>query len=70
MDVTLELARSKSAYCFDHNDEGSSQLTYVLRNQVPDWAKDQEAKKVQKRVWDDVAKELDSIQPGCVRKIV
>ena len=70
MDVTLQLARSKSACCFDHNHESSSQLTYRLRNQVPDWAKDQEAKEVQKRVWDDVAKELESIQPGCVKKIV
>lgn len=48
----------------------SSQLTYYLRNQVPNWVTDEEAQKVQKRVWDDVAKELESTQPGCVKRVV
>jgi hypothetical protein len=31
---------------------------------------DEEAKKVQKRVWDGIAKELERIEPGCVQKIL
>jgi hypothetical protein len=45
-------------------------LTYDLRDYIPDWAKDDEAKIVQKRIWDDLAKELESIAPGCVKKIL
>jgi hypothetical protein len=40
------------------------------RDQVPDWVKDAAAKQVQKRVWDDIALELERVEPGCVKKIL
>ena len=37
---------------------------------MPSWATDEEAKALQKRIWDDVAKELEAVEPGCVKKIL
>jgi hypothetical protein len=37
---------------------------------VPSWVTDEEGKQAQKRVWDDIANELDSIEPDCVKKIL
>jgi hypothetical protein len=45
-------------------------LIYDSRKQLPDWAKDDEAIVLQKRIWDDVAKILESVEPGCVKEIL
>jgi hypothetical protein len=45
-------------------------LTYDPRSQVPSWVTDEEGKQAQKCVWDDIANELESIEPGCVKKIL
>ncbi|KIX04845.1 uncharacterized protein Z518_05716 [Rhinocladiella mackenziei CBS 650.93] len=39
----------------------------IKENQVPEWVTNEEGKQAQKRVWDDIAKELDSLMPGCVK---
>jgi hypothetical protein len=31
---------------------------------------DEEGKQSQKRVWDIIARELESVEPGCVKKIL
>ncbi|KFY40148.1 hypothetical protein V494_03621 [Pseudogymnoascus sp. VKM F-4513 (FW-928)] len=37
---------------------------------VPSWVTDEEGQKSQKLLWDAVASELESIQPGCVKAIL
>ena len=37
---------------------------------MPSWITDEEGKVSQKRVWEVIAKELESIEPGCVKKIL
>lgn len=37
---------------------------------VPSWVTDDEGKAVQKRAWDDIAKELERIEPGCVQRLL
>jgi hypothetical protein len=45
-------------------------LTYDARSQVPSWVTDEEGKQAQKRIWDDIANELESIERGCVKRIL
>ncbi len=36
---------------------------------MPTWVTDEEGQAAQKRVWGDVAKELESAEPGCLTKV-
>ncbi|KAL4754723.1 hypothetical protein BDW72DRAFT_190013 [Aspergillus terricola var. indicus] len=40
----------------------------IREDKVPDWAKDEEAKKWQEHLWGLIVKELETVEPGCVRK--
>ncbi|KAL2832971.1 hypothetical protein BDW59DRAFT_94640 [Aspergillus cavernicola] len=40
----------------------------IREDKVPEWAKDEEAKKWQKHLWDLIVKELETVEPGCVQK--
>jgi hypothetical protein len=40
----------------------------VCSDKVPDWAKDEEAQKWQKNLWDLIVKEIDATAPGAVGK--
>ncbi|KAL3469615.1 hypothetical protein BJX99DRAFT_241008 [Aspergillus californicus] len=40
----------------------------IREDKVPEWAKDEEAEKWQKNLWDAIAKELETVEPGCVQK--
>ncbi|KAF7556515.1 hypothetical protein G7Z17_g1377 [Cylindrodendrum hubeiense] len=42
----------------------------IKENQVPSWAIDEEGKQDQKRIWDDIAKELEKVAPGCVERML
>jgi hypothetical protein len=57
MGVTLHFARSKSGHPLPHSIGRLGMLTYDSRDYVPDWVKNEEEKKLQKRVWDDFAKD-------------
>jgi len=37
---------------------------------VPQWFKDEDGTPMQKGVWDVIAKELETIEPGCVKRIL
>jgi hypothetical protein len=37
---------------------------------VPSWIKGEEGKKSHEHVWKLIASELESIEPGCVKKIL
>jgi hypothetical protein len=43
---------------------------YDPRDGVPSWITDEEGKKSQKAVWEAIANELESIEPGCVKKVL
>jgi hypothetical protein len=46
-------------------------LTHVSsREKVPNWITDEEGKASQKHVWEIIAKELESVVPGCVKRIL
>ncbi|KAL3439349.1 hypothetical protein BDV09DRAFT_190919 [Aspergillus tetrazonus] len=40
----------------------------IREDKVPDWAKGEEAKKWQEHLWDLIVKEIETAEPGCVRK--
>ncbi|KAH8653628.1 hypothetical protein BX600DRAFT_489307 [Xylariales sp. PMI_506] len=40
----------------------------IQEERVPEWVTDDEGKALQKKIWEDIAKELDIIVPGCVEK--
>ncbi|KAL4974811.1 hypothetical protein BDW66DRAFT_167551 [Aspergillus desertorum] len=40
----------------------------IREDKVPDWAKDEEAKKWQEHLWALIVKELETVEPGCVQK--
>lgn len=42
----------------------------IADNKVPSWVTDEEGIKLQKRAWNVIESELESIQPGCVKKIL
>ncbi|KAF7554444.1 hypothetical protein G7Z17_g2912 [Cylindrodendrum hubeiense] len=44
--------------------------TEIAEEKVPDWVTSEEGKQSQKLVWDVVAKELESAEPGCLQKLV
>lgn len=41
----------------------------IREKNVPTWVTDEEGQAAQKRVWGDVAKELESAEPGCLTKV-
>lgn len=47
-----------------------SLITASSRHIVPSWVTDEDGKKSQKLVWELIANELESIEPGCVDKIL
>ncbi|RHZ53929.1 putative short-chain dehydrogenase/reductase family protein [Aspergillus thermomutatus] len=57
------VAGKESHGCLLHSCE-------IGENVVPSWVTDEEGKKWQKHSWEIVAKELDSIEPGCVGKVL
>ncbi|ESZ90721.1 putative short-chain dehydrogenase/reductase family protein [Sclerotinia borealis F-4128] len=42
----------------------------IAEKEVPSWITDEEIKKSQKLVWDAIARELETIEPGCVERIL
>ncbi|KAM0812460.1 hypothetical protein AB5N19_12451 [Seiridium cardinale] len=46
--------------CFTGNCE-------IEEDRVPDWITDEEGQRTQQRVWDDIVKELELVEPGCVQ---
>ncbi|KPM42943.1 hypothetical protein AK830_g3628 [Neonectria ditissima] len=42
----------------------------IADDKVPNWVTDGEGRKWQKNLWDIVANELESIEPGCVKKLL
>ncbi|KFY93115.1 hypothetical protein V498_04559 [Pseudogymnoascus sp. VKM F-4517 (FW-2822)] len=42
----------------------------IAEDVVPSWVTDEEGKKSQKILWDAIASELESVQPGCVKAIM
>lgn len=40
------------------------------RERVPNWVTDEKGIEGQKRVWDLIARELETVEPGCVKKIL
>ena len=43
---------------------------YDLRDKIPSWATNEEFKQYQKQAWESVSKELESIETGCVKRIL
>ena len=41
----------------------------TFSDKIPTWANDEDAKKYQKIAWEAVEKELETIEPGCVKKV-
>jgi hypothetical protein len=39
-------------------------------DEVPTWVTDEHGKQLQKRIWDDLARILNSVEPGCVDRIL
>ncbi|KAI9369084.1 hypothetical protein BJX61DRAFT_179356 [Aspergillus egyptiacus] len=39
----------------------------IREDVVPDWVKDEEAQKYQKQLWELVVRELENVEPGCVK---
>ncbi|KAK9422872.1 hypothetical protein SUNI508_04539 [Seiridium unicorne] len=39
----------------------------IEEDRVPDWITDEEGQRTQQRVWDDIVKELESVEPGYVQ---
>ncbi|KAK7414071.1 hypothetical protein QQX98_007103 [Neonectria punicea] len=42
----------------------------IADDKVPSWVTDEEGRKWQKNLWDVMAKELETIEPGCVKKVL
>lgn len=42
----------------------------IAEERVPQWSKNDDGTAAQKQVWDVIASELESIEPGCVKKIL
>ncbi|PMD31033.1 NAD(P)-binding protein [Hyaloscypha variabilis F] len=42
----------------------------VRNDEVPTWVTDENGKQLQKRIWDDLARILNSVEPGCVDRIL
>jgi len=40
------------------------------RDDLPSWIMDEEGKRSQRVVWDIIVRELESIEPGCVKKVL
>ncbi|KAE8422759.1 NAD(P)-binding protein [Aspergillus pseudocaelatus] len=49
--------------CFLHSCENEE-------NAVPQWVTNDEGKKWQRHAWEAIAKELESVNPGCIQKII
>ncbi|KAM0151088.1 hypothetical protein ACHAQE_004549 [Botrytis cinerea] len=56
------IAGEKSHGCF-------LESCIIAENVIPNWVTDMDGKKSQKIVWDVIARELETIEPGCVEKI-
>lgn len=66
MAPTLPTVRLESAWPQTSNASDCANVIY--RDKVPDWAKGEEAKKWQEHLWDLIVKEIETAEPGCVRK--
>ncbi|KAK7427770.1 hypothetical protein QQZ08_005708 [Neonectria magnoliae] len=42
----------------------------IADDKVPDWVTDEEGSKWQKNLWDIIVKELETIEPGCVKEVL
>lgn len=71
-DVILEIVRSESKYSPSIDDENPNlgRLTFYLSVEVPDRVTDEEGRLLQKRMWEHFAKILDSVEPGCVERVL
>jgi len=72
MDVILGIATSESKYSPSIDDENPDMgmLTFHLSVEVPDRVTDEEGRQLQKRIWEDLAKILDSVKPGCIEGVL
>jgi hypothetical protein len=66
MAPTLPIVRLESAWPRASNASDGANIGY--RDKVPDWAKDEEAKRWQEHLWGLIVKEIETAEPGCVRK--
>ncbi|KAF7865184.1 hypothetical protein EAF04_006161 [Stromatinia cepivora] len=58
------------AVASDHSHGCFLDSCTVAENKVPSWVTDVDGKESQKLVWDAIASELETIEPGCVEKIL
>jgi hypothetical protein len=42
----------------------------TIRDKLPSWMTDEDGQKFQRRAWDVVTAELETIEPGCVTRLV
>ncbi|ETS76763.1 hypothetical protein PFICI_12150 [Pestalotiopsis fici W106-1] len=56
------VAAKESHGCYVGNCE-------IEDDRVPDWITDAKGRKTQQRVWDDIAQELEKIEPGCIQRL-
>ena len=71
-DVILITARSESKYSPSTGDENPNlgMLTFHHSVEVPDSVTDEKGRLLQKRIWEDLAKILDAVEPGCVERVL
>ena len=72
MDVILGIARSESKYSPSIDDENPDMgmLTFHLSDEVPYRVMDEKGQRLQRRVWEDLAKILDCVKPGCMEGVL
>lgn len=45
-------------------------LFVIKRDTLPEWITDEEGQRSQKLMWEVIAKELEAVEPGCVKKML
>lgn len=58
------------SYCLFYQKKSLANAACYFRDVVPSWITDEEGKQSQQYVWDLIATELESIESGCVKRIL